>query len=369
MRYRIMLEIVIRVIILFILWEYIAMLYRFVSSYSIYMLLHMDLDSLAKLILIVISSTSALVSLLFANITTFFIAIITRSIVEGLIGYGSAYRVLIYLSLILILDTIRSFYRDGQERSVRIEMKKMFSGVISLTIIILAIVFTSYLLAQYVNSLTSSIQVTYTRLSFAITSNPLYLLAISIAIAVIMYRIILSIFDVTITYLYPSRQIALKVLLNEYDLDIHIVPPLSSIKGLVVASIVAPILYAIIYNFILDTIISSISRLAMDQNILFAIRICIAIAIFISMGIIFNRFEKGLIYSPKTILILSVAILLLIYGVGVYNTYISYRDIVQSILHPNIDALLHYITSIYYNFYILFIELIDILPKLFGVAP
>jgi len=368
MRYRLVIEIVMRIIILFILWEYIAMLYRFISSYNINIdiILRMNLDSLAKFILMMISSISALASLLFANITTFIIAIITGSIAEGLIGYGPAYRILIYLILILVLDTIRSFYRDGQERSVGIEMKKMFSGAISLAIIILAMILTAYLSSQYISSLISSTPITHTRLSYAITSSPLYLLAISIAIAIIMYKIILSIFDVTIAYLYPSRQISLRALLNEYDLDIHIIPPLSTLKGLVIASIVAPILYAILYDFILD---KTISRLIMDQNILLAIRVFIAIIIFISMGIIFSKLEKGLIYSPKTVLILSIAILLLIYGVGVYNSYVSHKDMIYSILHPDIDILLRYITSIYYNFYVLFLELIDVLPKLFGVAP
>ncbi len=366
MRIRLLIEITMRIIILFILWEYIFMFYRIISSYNIFYYMH-QLDSIVKLSLMIISSILALISLVFANVTAFVLAIVIGSIARGLIGYGPNYRILLYVSSLLLLDTIRSFYRDGQERSVYIEKRKLFNGILILVVMILAIAFTAYLPILYIDSLLKPMYIApNTRLSLAITSSPLYSLAISIAMIIIAYRVIVSIFDIAMLYTHPSRQIALSVLLNEDDIDIRIAPPLSTLKGIIIASVIAPIIYAIVYEFILGRVIANIS---IDTNIVLFIRAIIAIAIFISMGIVFSRLERGLIYSSRSILLLSISMLLLIYGIGVYSSYISYGDAIYSIFHPDIGSIFPYISSTYYNFYVLFFELIEVLPKLFGAVP
>ncbi|ADM27687.1 hypothetical protein Igag_0870 [Ignisphaera aggregans DSM 17230] len=366
MRLRIVLEIAIRITIAFVLWEYIAKLYNLLTGFDIYMFMHMDIESKARFILMSLASVFALVSLITANITLFIATIVIGSIAEGLAGSTPIYIALVYLPIVLSLDTIKNLYRDGQEKGIRIDMKKMVLGAIYTIVIVGVSMFIAYLSARYIATLTTPIPATSSRLAFAITTNPLYLLAIATAISIILYMVTTSLFDIAITYIYPSRQIALKTLLNRDDIDINLVPPLSTIKSFVIASIIAPLLYAAIYSSILDRIAS---QYIANQILLLVIRVFVAIIIFISIGLIFNRIEKGLSYNPKTIFLTSIAILLLIYGAAVYGSYAVYRDPIYSFLHPDISMVTQYASSIYHNYYILFIEFIEIIPKLFGAVP
>jgi len=366
MRFRIVLEIAIRIAIAFVLWEYIAKLYNFLMGFDIYMFMYMDIESKARFIFMSLASIFALASLITANIILFTATIIIGSIAEGLVGSTPIYIVLVYLPIVFSLDTIRNLYRDGQGIGIEIDMKKMVLGAIYTINIVEMSMFIVYLSARYIAILTTPIPVTTSRLAFAVTTNPLYLLAIATAISISLYMITTSIFDVAITYIYPSRQIALKALLNRNDIDINLVPPLSTIKSFIISSIIAPLLYASIYSSILDRIAS---QYIANQILLLVVRVFIAVIIFISIGIIFNRIEKGLSYNPKTVFLTSVAILLLIYGAAVYCSYTVHRDLIHSFLHPDISMVTQYASSIYNNYYVLFIEFIEIMPKLFGAVP
>jgi len=363
---RIALNVAPRIVLIVIFWSYIDSLYRYISS----SILSLDLDIyiIARLLIAIASLASLTIAILFLNsfalAFTLFLAILNRDLIPSI-------NILLYfvaIGALLIVDNVKTYYRYGQERYVKVKARDVLMGAtILVSLFGLVIIFPSATSYLYINRLLDfALNLNLNSFAKSIVSNPLFLLAISIAIGLAIYRGISTAFEVLTIYLFPSKNSGLRTLLNRDDIDIFFKPPFKTLISIIIASAIAPILYIAIADVLLYKFLEFISlQIYMDM----ALKSFIAMIIFIAVAFIISRFEINIEFNPKPILVASIAILVALYIAGVFVSFEKTGNIISSLVSPDITYITSKAIDIYREYYAMFILFIDLIPKLFGVAP
>ncbi len=320
------------------------------------------------------ASIAAIATIVSASPLLYTASLILLALAKGSIGVVISAHSIVGLAIMLIIDHIKNIYREGQSKSIRYPGKALAKALIALGLLYTGVALLCVSIASYVQQLISAL----TGFSTTITSkspilalflgNPLIQLAIAIFMIKIFYSFLTQSFYILALYVYPSRRISLSVLTSREDIDVHIITPLQRLQAIIVASCLAPPVYAVIYDVLLPMLVSYVPILSYLETIV--VRVAMAIAVFALLTLAVRALSIGFLFgNVRRVLIVSLILLLLIYGAGVAVPLQRTGDIVYAMLNPNISALRKSITHIYANYYLQFFYIVDLLLKLAGAAP
>lgn len=348
-----------------ILWSYIDLLYRYVTA-SIPIL---EIHTVVRLALSILALASIAIAI--ATLNGFALAASLPLIIlnRGLLPPINIALYLIVIGTLLALDSVRRYYRLGQERYIVVGARDAVVGALLSVLVFGVVVLPPTLLSlHYIDRLLGAVEaIQLEGFAKAVMESPLLLLSISISIGLVVYRVISTAFEVIAVYLFPMHSSSLKLLLGREDIDVFFRPPLKMLISFVVASAIAPLLYIAVADVLLYRLLGSLYMQSPYVSI--AVRFFIAITVFATISVLVNRFNIGIEFSPKPVLLVSVSLLLLLYIAGVFTSFTESGDIIFALTSPNITSIALRAVDIYREYYTLFILLTDIVPRLFGVAP
>lgn len=362
---RAILNIVPRIALAAILWSYIDLLYRYVSvPISMF-----EIQTIIRLALSVLALTSIAIAIITLNGLALSASLPLITLNRGLLPPINIALYLVVIGALLAVDNVRRYYRLGQERYTVVGARDAVVGALLLVLLFGAVVLSPTLLSlHYIDRLLGSVEaIQLEGFARAVMESPLLLLSISISIGLAMYRIISTAFEVVAVYLFPMQSSGLKLLLSREDVDIFFRPPLKMLMSFIVASVIAPLLYTAIADVFLYRLLEGLYM--QSHYISIAVRFSIALILLAIISVLVGRFNINIEFSPKPILVVSATLLLLLYTAGVFVSFTESRDILFALTSPNITFIALKAVDIYREYYMLFLLFIDIVPRLFGVAP
>ena len=372
MRIRILFEAIPRIISLLILWECVDLLLRYGTQiFKGFELLLIAPYSAIMNILTLIASIVAIATIVTASPLLYVTSLIILAIAKGSVGILISFQSIVGLIAMLVMDHVKSVYREGQTRCVKYRQK--VSTLISTAMLCVGVSILCIAIATYVTRFITAITVLGTAMGGSsilslLFSNPIVQIAIALVLIRLFYRLLIEGFDIVSLFLYPSRRVSLSVLTSRQDVDVFISTPLQTLRLIIVSSFVAPPLYAILYSVVLPLLETYLPFVSVLENIVF--RVAIAIAIFILVSLAIRAMSIGLLIgNVKRVLVVSLTMLIAIYGAGVALTLQRVGDIVYALLSPDIDTLSKLIGHIYTSYYLLFFYILNALLQLIGVAP
>ncbi|MEM0026467.1 MAG: hypothetical protein QXT53_00840 [Ignisphaera sp.] len=331
----------------------------------------MDLNILGNIMRSPVETISLMVSLVLSIVllvypTSFIyvLALVSYSVATRLRVSMITPEALLSIGAIAIMDHLKSFYRNRQERFIEIGGRKTIASTFVPVIAVIAIIIAASLLANaYILSILPQNIAQKTSNSFVreIVVNPIFVLSFSLAIGVAIYRVATALPEVIAIYVGGSREVALKILKSRRDVDVYIGTPLTIVKSLALSALFTPPAYELVSMLILP----------LQQSSIYAnlVRGAVATILFTVMGYAMYRLEKPIVLDLKTLLVLSIVTLLFIYVGGVILSYNMYRDVLNALTKPAIGYFMEGISNIYTGFYSDILIFLDGVSKLFGVAP
>ncbi|WP_440059141.1 hypothetical protein ACSU1N_04970 [Thermogladius sp. 4427co] len=266
------------------------------------------------------------------------------------------------------LDTFFSLYNLNQWGWTYYGAKKFLKSIIQLLLTLSAFLIVSLgaagLATAYFNSMTNI----YTSfLSGIISSSLLYKILLLTFLTIYMLFVVREFFTIFILYAKPNPHLAIQVLGDTGDIDIVFSPVLGSLKTMVVASLFSPLIYQPVYNIVSPVLSRYVSFLGEYSSIVLSL--ALALFVWILSVIAIYRLDRLFLDSPLQLLYPSLILLSLMYSGGVYYAYIQYRDLVKSLIAPDFTTWSINAVDAYKNYYLTFYSIIEILPRLMGVAP
>jgi len=359
---RIVVEVSVRAIFAVLLWEQLTHLYSLIRDFRLPSFT--AVESLLQFALISASAIAAGIAVAAANLTLLVVSAIILVVAKGFAGASLELSTLLALSAAFIGDTVRSFYREGGEKYVRIPPRSFAVALLAASSVVVIAVILASLASRFAGAMEVVPRAT-SGLAGLIVENPLYRIVIAAAIAAALYKAVTTAFDVVTGFLYPSRKAALSALLDEKSLDIFFSPPLSTIKWIAVSSVVSPLVYAAIYRLPLENLVKSLLRPGIEE----VLSAAVAIIIFAVVTWALVRIERGLAFSPESAIKGSAAILIALYVAAVYVSLKSGETLFNSILRPDLGSIAAAAADIYRGYYTAFFRFVDMLSRLLGVAP
>jgi len=359
---RIVVEASVRAVFAVLLCEQLTHLYNLVRNFSL-----PQFTAVEPLLQFALTSASAIaagIAVAAANLTLLVMSAIILVVAKGFAGASLELTTLLALSAAFIGDTVRSFYREDEEKYVKTSPRGFAVALLALSSILVIAAALASLASRFVGAMEATPRAA-SGLARLVVENPLYRIGIAAAIAAALYKAVTTAFDVASGFLYPSRRAALSSLLDEKPLDIFVLPPLSTIKWIAVSSVVSPLVYAAVYRFPLEDLVKSLVRPGVEE----ALSVAVAVAIFVAVTWALVRIERGLAFSPEVAVKGAVAILLALYVAAVYASMKSGETLFNSMLRPDFGSIAAAAADIYRAYYSAFFRFVDMLSRLLGVAP
>jgi len=359
---RIVVEVSVRAVFAVLLWEQLTHLYNLARGFSL-----PSFAAVEPLLQFALTSASAIaagIAVAAANLTLLVVSAIILVVAKGFAGASLEPPTLLALSAAFIGDTVRSLYREGEEKYVRTPPRSFAVALLAASSILVIFVALASLASRFAGALEAVPRSTSDFVKLVV-ENPLYRIGIAAAIAAALYKAITTAFDVVSGFLYPSRQSALSALLDEKSLDIFFSPPLSTIKWIAVSSVVSPLVYAAVYRLPLENLVKSLVRPGVEE----VLSVAVGVAIFIAVTWALVRIERGLTFSPEAAVKGSAAILIILYAAAVYASLKSGETLLNSVLRPDFGSIAAAAADIYRGYYAAFFRFVDMLSRLLGVAP
>ncbi|MEM1611416.1 MAG: hypothetical protein QXQ57_07210 [Sulfolobales archaeon] len=332
-----------------------------------------SLASIVSLILGFIAFLFASITVIKASPLYYAISLLMIALAKNSLGTLASITTITGFAAMLFIDHIKTIYREGQFRSIKYPGRSSIWAVPSLAILLICITLSSLLIAIYISKLVTAIAEPNIFASKNTTltllfENPLVRLGVAIVVILVFYRLIIQSFDILALYIYPSRKVSLAVLTSRQDIDMWIDAPLQTIRILVFSSLLAPPIYSVLY----DVIIPSLSQYLPTLSGLYSLaaRALAALAIFILLSIAMKAVSEDLLIgNVRRVFLISIVLLVLIYGAGVLLSFRASGEIVYSLLNPDLTTLGRSMERIYSTYYLQFIYIFEIILKLIGVAP
>jgi len=359
---RIVVEVSVRAVFAMLLWEQLTYLYNLVKDFRLPQFA--AVESLLQFALTSASAVAAGIAVVAANLALLVVSAIILVVAKGFAGASLELPTLLALSAAFIGDTVRSFYREGEEKYVRIPPRSLVAALLAASSTVVIVVVLASLASRFAGAMVVA-PGSASGLAKLIVESPLYRISIAAAIAAVLYKAVTTAFDVASGFLYPSKQAALSALLDEKSLDIFFSPPLSTIKWVVVSSIVSPLVYAAVYRLPLENLVKSLVRPGIEE----ALSAAVAVIIFAALSWALARIERSLAFSPEAAMKGSIAILIILYVAAVYASLRSSETLFNSLLRPDFGSIAAAAADIYRGYYTAFFRFVDMLSRLLGVAP
>ncbi|HWQ16322.1 MAG TPA: hypothetical protein VNL13_00625 [Sulfolobales archaeon] len=273
------------------------------------------------------------------------------------------YQAIFVLFVILVMDVVRNHYRGGAatpvisyEASLK-DLVKGFSLFLALIIAVPCVV--SIYIASYIFSfkLYSASPYLSTVISF-LNSNPVGSILVASVLLGVFYMLTRQAIEAIISYVIPSPRVALTDLSRSIDLR-WIKPPLSSLRGFILSSVITPPVYYIVREAlrIAGLVVQSgqedlYSRIALGV---------IGLAMFLAIWSILSRsmFSEEREPTPRRIAVL-VLIMISIYVIS-YLAGVSLGFPAS----PSLDNMLSPLTAYYRDAWIV----AELVVRAMGVAP
>jgi len=308
----------------------------------------------------------AVVSVAFPSPMTLSLVFVAQSISVMGVDPGFASRFLPTLLVLSILDVLSSHYRRGQEKYVRFSnllpsLPLLIAFIAPLVVVpIAAEGFTRSLLNAVVSSAGK------TKILGLLSANPLFTLAVAVAIGVALYKYTSSLSETAVVFLAKPRDLAMEKLKRTEDLDVWLKFPLTSVRSMLLALVFAPPLYyalIITLEFLLQLLRFPLKITAITAKILL-LRSASEI-----VGGKVTRAFRGLELNVKRVLALSIASTVAIYVAGVYRSTQAVGLSVDALLRPDLLGVVERIGEVYISYYSTIFLILDHILKLLGVAP
>ncbi|MEM4561323.1 MAG: hypothetical protein QW123_00385 [Desulfurococcaceae archaeon] len=278
------------------------------------------------------------------------------------------------LIALIVLDTIRTVYREGQSESINYgSLSKILLGLILCTSAILLLALTGVLGGVFTTSLITSMS-TLHGLPSLLADHIVFRSVLVIIVVIFLHRVLSNLLEVVSVFALPSKSIAIKTLSSTTDIDVMFRAPLDLLKVIIITSFIAPLIYTVLLDHIIPATVSSLRSFIPGAALHFFseywFRFLIALIVFILSWRIINRitsfYEK---IELKGVLIALVVLLSLIYAVGVYYQYGATGDLVSALFNPNLEIFDSEARRVYIGYYVNFIYFFETISVLAGFAP
>lgn len=329
------------------------------------------LDIASIPILLIVSLISCIATLVIPSpslytLTLFFISLV---ILPGSLSGGNLlitvglYQAIIVLFVILIMDVVRNHYRGVKASPVisyEASLKDLVKGFSLFLALIVAIPgFVSMYIASYIFSFKLySVSPYLSPVISFLNSNPVGSILMASVLLGVFYMLTRQTTEAIVSYVIPSPRVALADLSRSIDLR-WIKPPLSSLRGFVLSSVITPPVYYIVREAlrIAGLVVPSgqedlYSRIALGV---------MGLALFLAIWSILSRsmFSEEREPTPRKIAVLALVIVS-IYAVS-YLAGVS----IGFPASPSLDNMLSPLTAYYRDAWIV----AELVVRAMGVAP
>lgn len=329
------------------------------------------LDIASIPILLLVSLISCIATLVIPSpslytLTLFFISLV---ILPGSLSGGNLlitvglYQAIIVLFVILIMDVVRNHYRGVKASPVisyEASLKDLVKGFSLFLALIVAIPgFVSMYIASYIFSFKLySVSPYLSPVISFLNSNPVGSILMASVLLGVFYMLTRQTTEAIVSYVIPSPRVALADLSRSIDLR-WIKPPLSSLRGFVLSSVITPPVYYIVREAlrIAGLVVPSgqedlYSRIALGV---------MGLALFLAIWSILSRsmFSEEREPTPRKIAVLALVIVS-IYAVS-YLAGVS----IGFPASPSLDNMLSPLTAYYRDAWIV----AELVVRAMGVAP
>ncbi len=363
---RLLLELAPRIIALLLLWSYIPSLLSIASTFTLYLTLS---PLIVKPLLTLTVSILAVITIATASPLLYSVTVVL-SMVLALYTHSMPSIAISVVGLValLALDTLKFTYRPKQV--VRgLDLKRILASIAAIMVVTAALcILPSSYVATLVNGLVKYLSEAPSIVLRLLGSNPIFVLILSIAITIALYKIVTNIFDIVALFALPSRELALRALTMDKVLKASIEAPLKNLKVLVLASLIAPPLYAVVARVLLPLVVSYVPFLATLLYTKLGTIALIIIMYLLSIAIV-RPIVTQLSVNPGRVLALSLTLLALIYVSGVVLSLYVTNDLWFSITHPRLDLVGNEMARVYVGFYTQFFYILEDLMRMIGAAP
>ncbi|MEM1645306.1 MAG: hypothetical protein QXZ41_07965 [Ignisphaera sp.] len=304
---------------------------------------------------------------------TFSLVFVIRSLSAMGIDLGFASRFIPILLMLSTLDVISKHYRKGQEAYVK--YSKLWSSIPFLVFFVIPPILLPLAVQGYIGALINALvnAARRTLISGLLSINPLFLIAVAAIVGIVIYKSMSSILEIVVVFLAKPREYAMDKLKNTEDIDVWLRLPLSSIRSLLLAMIFAPPIYYVSTLVIkLSPWITSSIASWLEVSVEVTKLILEALVLFIVSAIVWKVIDKtfkGPEFNSKTVLILSLASLVSLYLLGVYNTINATGFSLDIFLRPDLEGAARVIRETYISYFTTIFLILELLLKIFGVAP
>ncbi|MEM4863210.1 MAG: hypothetical protein QW706_08550 [Candidatus Nezhaarchaeales archaeon] len=308
----------------------------------------------------------AVLSVAFPSPMTLSLVFVAQSISVMGVDPGLASRFLPTLLVLSILDVLSSHYRKGQEKYVRFSnllpsLPLLVAFIAPLVVVpIAAEGFTRSLLNAVVSSAGK------TKILGLLSANPLFTLAIAVAIGATLYKYTSSLSETAVVFLAKPRDLAMEKLRGTEDLDVWFRLPLTSFRSMLVALVFAPPLYHALIT-LLEPIWQRFEFTSELAEVLLKALLLLAVSAVVWR--VMARAFRGLELNVKRVLALSIASTVAIYVAGVYRSTQAVGLSVDALLRPDLLGVVERIGEVYISYYDTIFLILDHILKLLGVAP
>ncbi len=368
-----------RLVALTILWDSITILTQELPEITTPQALFSSFITTPSNILLTASSITAVLTVATSSPTLYVLSTILLAVGKGVLGYAISSSVIAGLTLVLMLDTLALTYRSGQKTSVRISWKALTYGILSVALVFLGVLTASLFFSHYLTTIVTIVLSAskYGVLKYwfltSLIDNPLIKLCVIVLVVVFLYVVIVNVFDVVSIYLKPSRKICLSILKNRSDIDVVIDKPLQALFTFILASLVAPVTYIFLVDLLIPKLIKLVSVFTplsyfLGNPYVVAVLglVTYVMAFILTKPLITSFFTE----EVKLRNLLSPAILsLFVYLSAVLISYDKGLTLTQSFLNPDFTTLSNNLYRSYLDFYTSLIYILEVIPKLVGVAP
>ena len=368
---RVVSEVLPRILALVALWSLVANLGTAITSLSTATDLYQAVKALWSLTI----SLLALASIGTAS-PTLFVATVLATAISGLSPEPLTRGITIAALLAMMMsDVVKRGYRSSQRGCVRVSTSiwNVLLSLLPLTAIVLAVVLGSGFVTRLVIEASSLVKrafassgMTYIATALA---NPFIEIALIGVLTYVLYRFVSQGFEIAALFAYPPSRLSMQMLLSRSDIDRRISVPLASIRSVILGSIFAPPVYAAVYYVAvpaIERVAPWITRVA--SNPLTQFLTALALLILLSLAMRSISFER-LWQRPLTLLKVSVAIALTIYGCSVYLAIVHGMPIARAFVEPDLAGFGRIVASTYLGYYSQFIYVVNTVLRLMGAAP
>lgn len=280
----------------------------------------------------------------------------------ALSGRSVGFQYVVPILVLLIFDNLRTTYREGELTSIRLESRKSFFTALAWgSVLIVIYVSVGLLIGIYIHGLIMGFIELSNPLTRNIAENIVVRLFLFTTIAYVSYRLVSDMGDVIALFALPSRSVSLAEL-RSVKPPFAIDAPLSTLRALVIASVLAPLAYAGVEKLVdimLPNVLNDIYRLLVSMGAL------IGVWRVVSLALKLYEFRA----EPRSVLFGATSVWLIIYLVGVVLSITSGRSLLDSLIAPDMGGVASLAARIYIDYYARYIILLEALTYITGVAP